>query len=252
MKTKKLMTAAITLALSTACALTAFAATDAKTEAAKEAAEDMTLRVRITGHEKGTIYKVTTPDGQELRMDVGKHGGRMLNRHYFIAKGEMKTDEKGDYYKMKKVEYKDPVVRIQQESERKPEEIVNSAKIDTDRDVAYFHENPVSDRQNFYQNNVANVTDLSAYKKVELEDIKDTPTGTKVAVVVRPIRTIEKDTLMEFWNIRNAKVNVYMNGAYVPLGQRCTIYGTVREDGTILLERMDSVAEDGWTGKMGN
>ena len=43
----------------------------------------------------------------------------------------------------------------------------------------------------------------------------------------------------------------YMNGAYVPLGQRCTIYGTVREDGTILLERMDSVAEDGWTGKMG-
>lgn len=66
------------------------------------------------------------------------------------------------------------------------------------------------------------------------------------------IRTIEKDTLMEFWNIRNAKVNVYMNGAYVPLGQRCTIYGTVREDGTILLERMDSVAEDGWTGKMGN
>ena len=44
--------------------------------------------------------------------------------------------------------------------------------------------------------------------------------------------------------------NVYMNGAYVPLGQRCTIYGTVREDGTILLERMDSVAEDGWTGKI--
>ena len=55
---------------------------------------------------------------------------------------------------------------------------------------------------------------------------------------------------MEFWNIRNVKVNVYMNGAYVPLGQRCTIYGTVREDGTISLERMDSVAEDGWTGKM--
>ena len=57
-----------------------------------------------------------------------------------------------------------------------------------------------------------------------------------IAVVIRPIKTIEKDTLMEFWNIRNAKVNVYMNGAYVPLGQRCTIYGTVREDG--------------WTGKM--
>ena len=98
MKTKKLMTLAITLALSTACAVTALAA-----EEPAKAAEDMTLRVRITGHEKGTIYKVTTPDGQELRMDVGKHGGRMLNRHYFIAKGEMKTDEKGDYFKMKKV-----------------------------------------------------------------------------------------------------------------------------------------------------
>lgn len=248
MSTKKLMTAVVTcLAVSAVCAFTAFAA-PAKTAAE---GEELSLRVRITGHEKGTIYKVTTTDGQEIRMDVGKHGGRMLNRHYFTAKGEMKTDEKGDYFKMKKVDYKDPVVRIQQESERKPEEIKNSAKIDTERDVAYFHENPVSDRQNFYQNNVANVTDLSAYKKVELEDIKDTPTGTKVAVVVRPIKTIEKDTLMEFWNIRNAKVNVYMNGAYVPLGQRCTIYGTVREDGTILLERMDSVAEDGWTGKMG-
>ena len=241
MKTNKLMTAAITLALSAACAVTAFAAEDT----AKAAAEDITMRVRITGHEKGTIYKVTTPDGQELRMDVGKHGGRMLNRHFFNAKCEMKTDEKGEYFKMKKVEYKDPVVRIQQESERKPQEIKNFAKIDNDRDVAYFHENPVSDQNRFYQNNVANVTDLSAYKKTELEDIKDTPAGTKVAVVVRPIKTIEKDTLMEFWNIRNVKVNVHMNGAYVPLGQRCTVYGTVNEDKTISLERMDSVAEPG-------
>ena len=95
MSTKKLMTAVATcLTVSAVCAFTTFAA-PAKTAAE---GEELSLRVRITGHEKGTIYKVTTTDGQEIRMDVGKHGGRMLNRHYFTAKGEMKIDEKGDYF----------------------------------------------------------------------------------------------------------------------------------------------------------
>ncbi|MBQ9698896.1 MAG: hypothetical protein IJV46_10170 [Acidaminococcaceae bacterium] len=239
MFSRRTITAMAVCLLSVSCICAAAFAASEKTVSG----EEMSMRVRITGHERGTIYKVTTADGRELRMDVGKHGGRMLNRHFFTAKGEMKTDDKGEYFKMKTVQYKDPVVRIQQESEKMPKTIENSAKIDSERDVAYFHDNPVSDQNRFYQNNVANVTDTSIYQAVELEEIKGLAEGTKISIIVRPIKTIEKDTLIEFWNIRNAKVNVHMNGAYVPMGQRCTIYGTVMGDGSVSLERMDSVAE---------
>ena len=109
-----------------------------------------------------------------------------------------------------------------------------------------------------FTSDIQTAADHAEYLLMAVPSIYTRETTRDFAPYIRPgtilisaAKGIEKDTLMEFWNIRNAKVNVYMNGAYVPLGQRCTIYGTVREDGTILLERMDSVAEDGWTGKIG-
>lgn len=71
------------------------------------------MQVSITGHESGNIYKVTDAEGKVLRVDLGKHGGRMLNRHPFMIIGEIKQDEKGELIEMKRVEYEDPVVQIE-------------------------------------------------------------------------------------------------------------------------------------------
>ena len=50
--------------------------------------------------------------------------------------------------------------------------------------------------------------------------------------------TVKKDEVMKFWGGPKVggHINVVMNGAYVPLGQRSTVYGTVKDDGTISLD----------------
>ena len=98
MKTNKLMTAAITLALSAACAVTAFAAEDT----AKAAAEDITMRVRITGHEKGTIYNHEPLRNRRLLLHkrelnklfnkVTKEGYTLVPTKVYLKKGRCKVE----------------------------------------------------------------------------------------------------------------------------------------------------------------
>lgn len=91
-------------ALAAGCLLFSLSAVSGVSSAA------VTMQVKIVGHEAGTIYRVTDAEGHELRMDLGKHGGRMLNKHPFIVRGQVVEDEKGRLIKMEKVEYKDPAV----------------------------------------------------------------------------------------------------------------------------------------------
>ena len=64
-------------------------------EEKEKSEQEIKVQVSITGHESGNIYKVTDAEGKVLRVDLGKHGGRMLNRHPFMILGEIKQDEKG-------------------------------------------------------------------------------------------------------------------------------------------------------------
>lgn len=208
---------------------------------------EVTLRVMITGHEYGHIYKITDEEGQVLRADLGKHGGRMLNRHPFLLMAEVDKDEVGELLKLKKVQYEDPVPLIERKAEHfgaKAEE--QAAKLEYNRDIAYSHDLSKSHKKRFYQYNMANLDDtaLENYKQVDVKAIAEEKAGTKVFFIGSAVATVKKDEVMRFWGgpTKGGHVEVVMNEAYVPLGQRSFVYGTVLEDGRISLERLDSIA----------
>lgn len=205
--------------------------------------QEIKVQVSITGHESGNIYKVTDAEGKVLRVDLGKHGGRMLNRHPFMIIGEIKQDEKGELIEMKRVEYQDPVVQIEKAAAKAAAEEENVLEVVNDRDIAYSHELSKSHDKHYYTYNMANVEDLSAYKEVSITEIGKEETGTKIAFVGSAVATVTKDEVMKFWGGPKVggHINVVMNGAYVPLGQRSTVCGTVKDDGTISLDRLDSI-----------
>ena len=178
-----------------------------------------------------------------MRADLGKHGGRMLNRHPFMLIGEIKQDEKGELIEMERVEYQDPVVQIEKAAAKAVSEEENVLEVVDDRDIAYSHELSKSHDKHYYTYNMANVEDLSAYKQVSITDIEKEEAGTKIAFVGSAVATVTKDEVMKFWGGPKigGHINVVMNGAYVPLGQRSTVYGTVNNDGTISLDRLDSI-----------
>lgn len=216
--------------------------------AEQAAAKEITLRVAITGHESGRIYKVTDEDGKVLRADLGKHGGRMLNRHPFLLTAEVGEDEKGELLKLKKVQYADPAVVIAKPAvEAEPVATEETGKLEQERDAAYDHDLSQSHRKDFYQYNQSNIDDgdLKNYKQVDVKNITAESAGTKIAFVGSAVRTLKKGESMLFWGgpVKGGHVEVLMNEAYVPLGQRSLIYGTVQEDGKVLLERLDSVAQ---------
>jgi hypothetical protein len=212
-------------------------------EEKEKSEQEIKVQVSITGHESGNIYKVTDAEGKVLRVDLGKHGGRMLNRHPFMIVGEIKQDEKGELIEMKRVEYEDPVVQIEKAAAKAAEEEENALEVVNDRDIAYSHELSKSHNKHYYTYNMANVEDLSAYKEVSITEIEKEEAGTKVAFVGSAVATVKKDEVMKFWGGPKigGHINVVMNGAYVPLGQRSTVYGTVNDDGTISLDRLDSI-----------
>lgn len=238
-KTNKQIAAAIML-----CILLISCNVSAKEAEAKEkSAQEITVQVSITGHESGNIYKVTDTEGNVLRADLGKHGGRMLNRHPFMLIGEIKQDEKGELIEMERVEYQDPVVQIEKAAAKAVSEEENVLEVVDDRDIAYSHELSKSHDKHYYTYNMANVEDLSAYKQVSITDIEKKEAGTKIAFVGSAVATVTKDEVMKFWGGPKigGHINVVMNGAYVPLGQRSTVYGPVNNDGTISLDRLDSI-----------
>ena len=68
--------------------------------------------------------------------------------------------------------------------------------------------------------------------------------GAKVAFKGRAIQTVVDRQVMLFWDTKGNAVNVKMNGAYCPLGQRCFVYGTWESDekgSYISLDYMESV-----------
>lgn len=212
-------------------------------EEKEKSEQEIKVQVSITGHESGNIYKVTDAEGKVLRVDLGKHGGRMLNRHPFMIIGEIKQDEKGELIEMKRVEYEDPVVQIEKSAAKAAEEEENVLEVVSGRDIAYSHELSKSHNKHYYTYNMANVEDLSAYKEVSITEKEKEETGTKIAFVGSAVATVTKDEVMKFWGGPKVggHINVVMNGAYVPLGQRSTVYGTVKDDGTISLDRLDSI-----------
>lgn len=220
--------------------------------AEEEKPEEITLQVTITGHEEGRIYKVTDEEGKVLRADLGKHGGRMLNRHPFLLTAEVDKDEKGELLKLKKVEYADPAPLIEKPAAKDaPVATEETGKLEYDRDLAYGHDLSKSHKQRFYQYNMANLDDtaLGNYKQVEVKAIGDEKAGTKVFFVGSAVATVKKDEIVRFWGgpTKGGHVEVVMNEAYVPLGQRSFVYGTVQEDGRVSLERLDSIAP--WPGR---
>ncbi|MDO4921287.1 MAG: hypothetical protein Q4E64_05625 [Phascolarctobacterium sp.] len=254
---KKFMTVALCGLLAFAASGFAAAAEENKTAAAEEAvaqaemqnekeSQEITLRVAITGHEAGRIYKVTDEEGNVLRADLGKHGGRMLNRHPFMLTAEVAQDEQGEVLKLKKVEYVDPAPLIEKQPEKQGQQVKEEThKADDYRDHAYGHDLSKSHQKRFYQYNMANLSeaDLASYKKVDVAAIAKEEAGTKVAFVGSAVRTVEKDKVIRFWGgpVKGGHVEVIMNDAYVPLGQRSTVYGTVQEGGRVSLKRLDSV-----------
>ena len=202
----------------------------------------VSIRVAITGYIDGNYYKVSDENGRVFRADLGKYGGRMQNKTPFVLHGMVLRDEQGGYIKMQRVEYHDPQVRVGEglNSQTAKETTVSKSQ----RDPAYEHTLAKSDNQNFYQNNVAGVSDVSGYTKVAIADLAGVKAGTKVAFLGSGIATVVKDKLIKFWDGagKRGTVNVQMNGAYTPLGQRCIVYGMKLADGSISLERLDSVS----------
>ena len=222
----------------------------------EKAEPEATVRAAITGYEAGTIYKLTDAEGNVIRADLGKHGGKMLNRIPFTATGTMETDEKGEYLKVKHIEYMDPAAAIQVNRSNPLSRQMQTRlgkKSSGERDAAYFHKGIDSTNANYYENQVTGAKERDAYAPVSLLDLDTLKAGTRVQVKASALESVVPEQVVNFWD-RKAKAKVQMNGAYAPLGQRCTVYGTVQkaEDGSsyIYLERLESVAEDGWTGKM--
>lgn len=249
---KKIITAALCglLALSASClAAEENKAADVKAEqkiAEQAEPQEITLQVMITGHEFGRIYKVTDAEGNVLRADLGKHGGRMLNRHFFLLTAEVEQDEHGELLKLKKVEYADPLPLIETVKD-KPAQAAEeeSSKLEDYRDEAYGHALSKSHQKRFYQYNVAGIDDaeLENYKRVDVTAIGEEEAGTKILFIGSAVATVKKDEVMRFWGgpVKGGHVEVVMNEAYVPLGQRSFVYGTVLEDGRVSLERLDSI-----------
>lgn len=240
MVSMKTMMAAVLLSLA-AAGSNIYAADSAAAE--QQEAREINVRVAITGHESGRIYKVKDESGQMLRADLGKHGGRMLNNHAFLLTAEVLQDEKGELLYLKHVDYQDPEVLIAKKTAQAQEITESAVEAGDERDVAYGHVLSSSDDKSFYQYNVAKVTDLSIYKNIAVSDISKEEAGAKVAFSASALATVKKDEIMRFWGGagRGGFVEVEMNGAYVPLGQRSTVYGTVLPDNRVSLERLDSV-----------
>lgn len=212
--------------------------------AAENEPEEIIIRAAITGHESGQIYKVTDDTGAVLRADLGKHGGRMLNHHPFLLTATVEEDEQGQLLKMRRVEYEDPVVQIEKAPAQTAKETEENLKIESERDAAYSHDLSKSHNKHFYQYNMADVSDFSGYKRVAVADISKEAAGAKVAFTGSAVATVTKGEVMRFWGGAkdNSQVQVKMNGAYVPLGQRSTVYGILQEDGSVLLEYLESIA----------
>ncbi|MDY6028947.1 MAG: hypothetical protein SPI71_01620 [Acidaminococcaceae bacterium] len=214
----------------------------------QEVDKSVQLRGEICEFEADNIYKMVTTNGEIVRVDLGKHSGRMLNRTPFDVTGTMIRDEKGLVLKMSNMNYKDPDPFAEYfadlEKIKKPQK--GGLNLEQIRDSAFDHELPLSDNRIVYQNNVKKLTpqQLQNYTVLAVSQLKTKDKGAKVVFKGRAIQTVVDREVMEFWDAAGDSVDVVMNGAYCPLGQRCFIYGTLSESEKkirIDLDYMESV-----------
>lgn len=214
----------------------------------QEKEQETTFLGELCEFEAGNIYKMRDGAGNILRVDLGKYSGRMLNRTPFSVTGKMQEDEKGPFLKMRHLDYKDPDPFAEYfealQKTKNPQK--GGLELEQIRDKAFDHENPVSDDPIVYKNNVKKLSEmqLKAYKMHDVNDLANLDKSTKVVFKGRAIQTVVDRQVMLFWDTKGNAVNVKMNGAYCPLGQRCFVYGTWEPDEKgpyINLDYMESV-----------
>lgn len=210
--------------------------------------QEVTLRGEICEFESGNIYKMRDAAGNITRVDLGKYSGRMLNRTPFTVTGKMTQDPRGELLVMKHMDYKDPDPFAEYFAALNKTQDAQSGGLELEmvRDKAFDHENPVSDDPVTYKNNIKNLSEaqLKEYKMGDVSNFTNLETGTRVVFKGRAIQTVVDREVMLFWDEKGNAVNVKMNGAYCPLGQRCYIYGTweVNEQGPYInLDSMESL-----------
>lgn len=217
--------------------------------AAKEAkrqkfAMDTVLHAEIVGYEQGNVYLLDEGNGPLVRADLGENGGRLWRLTPMKFSGTFVQDAKGRLFKMGKVEYKDPIENPRRR--RGKDKAATASTVTQKGDEALYRGKQVpTDNATYITQNLAGVTDTSAYREVGVREMNQAPVGTKVTLVGRPIETVTKDKVMKFWDRGNNPFYVLMNGGFIPLGQRSLLYGSVGRgnDGVtyLSLEKIDSI-----------
>ena len=120
--------------------------------------------------------------------------------------------------------------------------------LEIERDKAFYHPLPQSENKHFFVVNPGNITesDLINYVYISARVLQSgiLPIGTKVYLTGRNVTTY-KENIMNFWDSQMQEIKVHMNGAYIPLGQRGSFYGTIQknEEGYYLsLECVQSIS----------
>lgn len=204
----------------------------AEEPAVSPAKEPVTVRGEILAWEEGNFCLIGHDEGI-LRADLGERGGRLLRHTPFTVTGTMEVDEKGPYLKMERVEYADPDPLAEYASARDAagaaadtERVAESAS--AGRDAAYFHGSAVSATPAYFADGQMTL-DRAAYPECRASEILTMEPGAKARFLGRAVRTVVPEQIALFWDAEGTPIEVVMNGAYIPLGQRGTVYGTVQE-----------------------
>ena len=214
-----------------------------KAEKARKVVADTVLYAEIIGYEQGNVYLLEDGNGDTVRADLGENGGRLWRLTPMKFSGTFGQDTTGRLFKMVSVEYKDPKYGNEHLRGQGTMSVTSHSKAG---DAALYRGKQVpTDNSNYITQNLSGVSDVSAYRKMAAAELNNSAVGTKASLVGRPIETVSKDKVMKFWDRGNNPFYVFMNGGFIPLGQRCLLYGTVSRanDGTkyLSLEKVDSI-----------
>ena len=204
---------------------------------------DTVLDAEIIGYEQGDVYLLQDAGGKTVRADLGKNGGRLWRLTPMKFSGTFVQDESGRLFKMAKVEYEDPNDGGGKLNGAGRMAVKN---LNREGDPALYHQGQVpTDNPTYITQNLAGVTDLGEYREMSVSDLNQAASGTKAMLVGRPVETVSPDKVMTFWDRGNDPFYVLMNGGFIPLGQRCYLYGTVRRGADnvtyLSLEEVESI-----------
>ena len=214
-----------------------------KAEPNRKVYADTVLNAEIISYEQENIYILEEGNGNTVRADLGKNGGRLWRLTPMQFSGTFVQDANGRLFKMAKVEYKDPK---DGDGHLRGQGRMATKSINREGDPALYHTGQVpTDNSTFITQNLVGVTDLSKYSEMSVADINQAASGTKAMLVGRPVETVSPDKVMTFWDRDNQPFYVLMNGGFIPLGQRCFLYGTVRRGADnvtyLSLDQVDSI-----------